>query len=752
MHKRINQLQDHHDRSRKIITFFILDLLFLILSIIAAVIQTEYSRITIILCLSMDIVCIIHTFTYSMKNLILVNHLEEYFFNKNYGASLQKQNQLRKLLDENLFSYCFQPIVNAATGEIFAYEVLMRTDPDTIDLLPLEILDLASREGRLYDVEKRTFFNTLKLRKELSETFGSKKLFINSVSTHPLSDDDFHLLQAEYTSVLPEVIIEINEGANIRETTTGLLHRRRSECGLQLALDDYGTGYSGDGKLSYIKPDYIKIDRSVIKYINIDSKKQARASEIINVAKNNDIKIIAEGVENQEELEYVIGLGVDYIQGYYTGKPEASPAGNIPDDALQKILRVNYKKFCESSSKKIFETHGEAELTLAEISSDLYYSIVIYEDEIILKGNTEQIYDLAIVVPDNKTCRITLDNVSLRNTERPSVLLGSNSKVVLHLVGTNQMIHDGIRVCETAGLTITGDGSLFINADRTGKIGIGGSDSQTYGNITLASTGRIQIISSGNISIGVGGGQNPSKSHIHFASGDIQIEAVGYNAICVGSIVGYSNIRIDSGCRLKAKAEATKAVGIGNLLGYTRIETSGDLDIRCSARVSANIGVLEEGDGSIVIRGGTSNIKFNSQKAIGIGAVKGNMDISFLDGDYMISGEGRELIGLGDHSGNSIIKIKGGVLSIQIFANNAMMTGGIIQKIIIDSGNIQCDFPEGTILVNSYGTPLVSHIITNSDEFLHTIETVAYSYEYKAIYSERHPFIKVYLPEYSTIN
>jgi hypothetical protein len=80
------------------------------------------------------------------------------------------------------------------------------------------------------------------------------------------------------------------------------------------------------------------------------------------------------------------------------------------------------------------------------------------------------------------------------------------------------------------------------------------------------------------------------------------------------------------------------------------------------------------------------------------------------------------------------------------------MTGNVPQKIIIDSGNIQCDFPEETILVNSYGTPLVSHIITNSDEFQHTIETVSYSYEYKASYSSRYPFIKVYLPEYSTFS
>lgn len=752
MHKNVNQFQDHQNRSKRIFLFYILDLSLIVLSIAAALIETSYSRIIIVIFLLLAIVCIIHTIAYSVKNLILAKNLEEYFFHRNYGSSSQKQKQLRRLLDENLFDYFFQPIVNANTGEIFGYEALMRTDPANIDLLPLEILDMASKEGRLYDIEKYTLNNTLKVMKVYSNIFQTKKLFINSIYSQQLTEADYSTVFNEYRSLFANVILEINEPANISETTMSLIHKRLEASGSQLALDDYGTGFSGNDMLPQIKPDYIKIDRSIIKYINLDSKKQTLASNLVISAKANQIKIIAEGVETPEELEYVIGLGVDYIQGYYTARPEKSPVSMLGEDVVQKIQRINYNKFCEISSKKVYETNGKKSLALSEISSDIYYAVVICEDELTLKGDPASIYDIAVLIPDNHSCKLTLDNVTLRNTERPTISLGSNSTAIIHLTGNNQLLNDGIRVCETADLTITGDGNLLIQADRTGRIGIGGSDSQTYGNITLAHTGNIKISCNGNISIGIGGGQNPANSRIHLLSGNVLVETVGYNAISVGSVLGYSYITIGRDCRLKAKSEATKAVGIGNLVGTAHIECSGDLDIRCDARMSANIGVLEDGDGSILIKGGTSSIKFNAQTAIGIGAVKGNMNIHFEDGDYLISGEGRELIGLGDHSGKSQIKINGGVLAIQLFAVNSVMTGNVSQKIVIDSGNIQSDFPEGTILVNSFGTPLISHIITNSDEFNHTIETVAYSYQYHAVYSNRYPFIKVYLPEYSTIN
>jgi hypothetical protein len=88
---------------------------------------------------------------------------------------------------------------------------------------------------------------------------------------------------------------------------------------------------------------------------------------------------------------------------------------------------------------------------------------------------------------------------------------------------------------------------------------------------------------------------------------------------------------------------------------------------------------------------------------------------------------------------------------MQLFANDIISAGNQPGKLIIDGGNIQLEFPEDNMPVNSYGTPLSSHIITNTDEFHQIFETVSYSYEYHASYSDRFPFIKVYLPDFTML-
>jgi hypothetical protein len=80
-------------------------------------------------------------------------------------------------------------------------------------------------------------------------------------------------------------------------------------------------------------------------------------------------------------------------------------------------------------------------------------------------------------------------------------------------------------------------------------------------------------------------------------------------------------------------------------------------------------------------------------------------------------------------------------------ARTGEIFGNERRNVIIDGGNIQCDFPDQIIPVNTYGTPLVARIIMDSDEFCRTVDTVTYSYDYQASYCDRYPYIKVYLPE-----
>ncbi len=746
MQKNRQDFQNYRKKFNVIVRLFYLDLLLIVLTFISYSLDFHYSRPITLILLIIDILLLIGTVAHLKRNYNMINQIEELFLRDHYGAISNKLNSFQRLIENNLFQYHFQPIVDAKTGDIFAYEALMRTDPDTIDLTPIEILDLATKENCLYNIERFTFYNTLRIMKENKDLFLNKKLFINSISSHQLTDIDFEELYHNYSALFRNVVMEITESTILSDEGLKLISKRLQETGCQLALDDYGTGYSNESNLLNSNPNYIKIDGTILRYINVDSKKQHVVTSLINFASQNNIKVIAEGIETNEEFEYVIGLGVDYIQGYYTARPNPELLSKISQDIIDRIQDINGRIQIEGKGRKLYETKDDTIIYPAALALEMYSDILIREREITISGNQEMIANISIIIPDNHACHITLDHVRLRGNEKPTIILGKNCSVVLNLSGDNDLLFDGIRVPETSDLTIVGDGNLTIQAERTNRVGIGGTPNQAYGNISLSSAGSIKVTCCGNMSVGIGGGQNPYNSLIHVISGMIYVEASGYNTVGIGSIFGNTKIKIDHG-KIKITCEGTKAVGIGSLKGYVDILNTGNLIIKCNGKNAIAIGSMEDSDGKITIQSGIISIRFNTYCGSGIGALGGRVGIEIQQGDIAIFGEGTDIIGIGDHNGFGDIRIKNGTISVQLYATNAIPIGNIRRNVIIDGGNIQCDFPEDIIPVNTYGTPLVARIIMDTDEFRQTVDTVRYSYEYQASYCERYPYIKVYLPE-----
>jgi len=242
MHKRFHEFQAYRKQGKRILILFFLDLYFLLLALISSLLPMKYSQSLTTGFLLIDIFFLCFTMVFSRRNFIIIKNLEVHFLHNNYGTSAKIIKKFHRLIEENLFEYHFQPIINARTGDIYAYEALMRTNSDVIGLLPVEILDLASKENRLYDIEKLTFYNTLKIMKNTREIFQKKKLFINSVSSHQLTDEDFNLLLLEYGPLFKNIVMELTEATFLNEVGIKILHKRLLDTGCQLALDDYGTG------------------------------------------------------------------------------------------------------------------------------------------------------------------------------------------------------------------------------------------------------------------------------------------------------------------------------------------------------------------------------------------------------------------------------------------------------------------------------------------------------------------------------
>lgn len=264
------------------------------------------------------------------------------------GDAVKEQNSSKEfydafsvLVEKNLFSYYFQPIVNAKNGEIYAYEALMRTDP-SIGMNPLQVLETAGAYKRLYDIERATMFNVMGRFAEDFEKFGGRKVFINSIPGHFLNENDNKALSEKYAEFMKYFVFEITELNSISDDeldSIRFIGKDGSEN--EIAIDDYGTGHSNIVNLLRYSPHIVKIDRFLITDIHKDVNKQMFVRSTIEFARLNGIKVLAEGVETSDEMRTVIDFGVDYIQGYYTGRPAPDPIAEINPEIRDEILKAN---------------------------------------------------------------------------------------------------------------------------------------------------------------------------------------------------------------------------------------------------------------------------------------------------------------------------------------------------------------------------------------------------------------------------
>ena len=208
---------------------------------------------------------------------------EQYEINKDEYA---KMSRFLRLVNENLFQYHFQPIVDAKSGEIIAYEMLMRTDP-SIGMFPLEILDCAGKASRLYDIEKATIENALSIIEKNQDIFQKRKLFVNSITAHMLTDDDWESLANRYGELMEKMVIEFTEQSELDADRIDNVKSRLLHSHTKIAIDDFGTGYSNTMNLLRYCPDCVKIDRSLIEGIDTKPTLRKLVSGIIGFIHEN---------------------------------------------------------------------------------------------------------------------------------------------------------------------------------------------------------------------------------------------------------------------------------------------------------------------------------------------------------------------------------------------------------------------------------------------------------------------------------
>ncbi|MEG1475812.1 MAG: GGDEF and EAL domain-containing protein, partial [Longicatena sp.] len=230
------------------------------------------------------------------------------------------RQELNDLLDNNLVRYAYQPIVDAHTGETFAFEALMRPQGKILTT-PSDIMRLARAQSQLYRVEYMTWIQSISQFEYKADHFPNVKLFINSIPSIPLLEDLSNILETKHSAMLPRLVIELIETDVIEQQYVKTKQNFVEKWHAEMAIDDYGSGYSNESTLLKFEANYIKIDMEFIQGIAQDSIRQSLVSNVIAYAHNKHIKVIAEGVENSLDMLCLIKMKIDYLQGYYLQKP-----------------------------------------------------------------------------------------------------------------------------------------------------------------------------------------------------------------------------------------------------------------------------------------------------------------------------------------------------------------------------------------------------------------------------------------------
>lgn len=254
------------------------------------------------------------------------------YFNMDILNSINRQylieKGLRNAIKNKELYLVMQPKVRSNDESIEGFECLVRWNSEELGVVsPAEFIPIAESSSIIIELGKYIIKEAMeRCRTMINETNKKFKLSIN-LSEVQLRDEsllEFINLEASKWDIDPSYIeFEITETVLIQSAERNVtILERLKERGFSIALDDFGTGYSSLNYLNILPIDILKIDRSFIVGIGVDKKSEYIIRTIINLSHDLEIKVVAEGVETKEQLEFLKDCKCDIIQGYFFSKPQ----------------------------------------------------------------------------------------------------------------------------------------------------------------------------------------------------------------------------------------------------------------------------------------------------------------------------------------------------------------------------------------------------------------------------------------------
>lgn len=241
---------------------------------------------------------------------------------------LELENELRMAISANQIRIYLQPEINLSTGRIVAAEALARwTKTDGVTVPPIQFIAIAEQANLIGEIGKLVFDQVCR------EIACWKQNGINdnitvaiNLSAREFKDtelvNNIQRKLLEYAVEGEKIVLEITESLFMedKESVLRIMNQLR-DLGIRFAIDDFGTGYSSFSYLQDLPINYLKIDRSFLIGVTHNKKKYAIARSIIDICNHLDLHVIAEGIEDQETLDFIIKNQCTMAQGFFMHYP-----------------------------------------------------------------------------------------------------------------------------------------------------------------------------------------------------------------------------------------------------------------------------------------------------------------------------------------------------------------------------------------------------------------------------------------------
>jgi EAL domain-containing protein (putative c-di-GMP-specific phosphodiesterase class I) len=240
---------------------------------------------------------------------------------------LALETSMRRAIANQEFLTYYQPVVNLASGEVVGSEALVRWQHPELGLLPpAKFIGLAEDTGLILEIGDFVMRDACARTRAWQERgFGRLRIAVNISARH--------FQQRNFSERLVEILgetrldptsleLELTETSIMENTDSAArLLRQIRNLGVKIAIDDFGTGYSSLSYLKLLPIDTVKLDRSFVKGATTDPDDAALVMAIVTLAHNLKLRVVAEGVETQEQGAFLRLLRCDEAQGFLFGKP-----------------------------------------------------------------------------------------------------------------------------------------------------------------------------------------------------------------------------------------------------------------------------------------------------------------------------------------------------------------------------------------------------------------------------------------------